>query len=138
MTDPISGRHAAVIWRLPCMQCTNDVASCCEAPGRNSLTQYPRCEGGRVPLPHRLGSRCTRRREVRSGSWRAITGTVASFACGIPNGRRRPLAPCVAGLLSSSSGGGDPARFLTGRRQGRDDQLGSGFPGGNQCCSLNE
>src|SRR5580693_10668013 len=32
-SDPITGRRVAVIWRLPCMQCTNNVASCCDNAG---------------------------------------------------------------------------------------------------------
>jgi len=40
-TDPITGRRVAVIWRLPCMQCTNNVASCCDGAGSQQPERVP-------------------------------------------------------------------------------------------------
>jgi hypothetical protein len=40
-TDPSTGRRVAVIWRLPCMQCTNNVASCCDGAGSQQPERVP-------------------------------------------------------------------------------------------------
>jgi len=40
-TDPITGRRVALIWHLQCMQCTNNVASCCDGAGSQQPEPVP-------------------------------------------------------------------------------------------------
>jgi len=56
-TDPITGRRVAVIWRLPCMQCTNNVASCCDGAGSQQPEPVPDVWGRAAAVAHTLWAR---------------------------------------------------------------------------------